>query len=124
MKALKQPGFCGWDIGGAHLKVARCNEHGQLEHVLQLPCALWRGIEELEQTLQHAVERLDCSADTHAITMTGELVDAFRDRQQGVSAILDCVAEKLPVEHCHIYAGADGWLNPAAAKTTGRKWLP
>jgi probable H4MPT-linked C1 transfer pathway protein len=113
---LKQPGFCGWDIGGAHLKVARCNEHGQLEQIIQLPCALWRGIDELRQTLQQALNRLNCASDTHAITMTGELVDAFSHRREGVAAIIDCVTQRLSAERCHIYAGEQGWLAPEQAK--------
>lgn len=116
MCTLKQPGFCGWDIGGAHLKVARCDADGQLEQILQLPCALWRGIEELHQALHQAVSTLDCATDIHAITMTGELVDAFIDRQQGVAAILDSVVRILPVGQCHVYAGNHGWLNPESAK--------
>jgi probable H4MPT-linked C1 transfer pathway protein len=114
---LKQPGFCGWDIGGAHLKVARCDSQGRLEQVIQLPCALWRGIDELQQSLRLAIDSLDCAHDTHAITMTGELVDAFAHRREGVSAIIDCVCQILASQRCHIYAGKQGWLEPEQAKT-------
>ena len=113
---MKQPGFCGWDIGGAHLKVACCDAHGQLTQVIQFPCALWRGIDELKKALQQAIEALDCASDSHAITMTGELVDAFSHRREGVAAIIECVTQLLPVDHCHIYAGEQGWLNPQQAK--------
>lgn len=114
---MKQAGFCGWDIGGAHLKVARCDNQGRLEQVIQLPCALWRGIDELQQSLRQAIDRLDCAQDTHAITMTGELVDAFAHRRQGVRAIIDAVTQLLTSQHCHIYAGDQGWLEPEQAKT-------
>lgn len=113
---MKQPGFCGWDIGGAHLKVARCDNDGRLEKIIQLPCALWRGIDELRQSLQQAVNTLDCANDRHAITMTGELVDAFSHRREGVAAIIDCVTQILPLDHCQLYAGEQGWLNPQQAK--------
>lgn len=113
---MKQPGYCGWDIGGAHLKVARCDKNGQLEQVIQLPCALWRGIEELQLSMQQALRRLDCDRDIHAITMTGELVDAFPHRRAGVSAIIDSVSQILPASNCQIYAAEQGWLTPEQAK--------
>ncbi len=114
---MKQPGFCGWDIGGAHLKVARCDRNGRLQQVIQLPCALWRGIEELQLSMKQAIDSLDCAADRHAITMTGELVDAFQHRREGVNAIIDCVTRLLPVANCHLYAGEQGWLEPEQAKS-------
>jgi probable H4MPT-linked C1 transfer pathway protein len=110
-------GYCGWDIGGAHLKVARCDHHGQLQTVQQYPCALWRGIDELTNTVQRVINELSCENDVHAITMTGELVDAFSNRQQGVEAIVDCVSQWLPASLTHVFAGDRGWLTFAQAKT-------
>lgn len=109
-------GFCGWDIGGAHLKVARCDKDGKLQQVLQFPCALWRGIDELAHSLRQAMTALNCGSDIHVITMTGELVDAFVNRQQGVKAILNCVAGLLPADACRVYAGQQGWLRLEQAK--------
>ncbi len=108
--------YLGWDIGGAHLKVARSNAQGVLQEVLQLPCALWKGIDELHISLEQALSILKSPEATHAITMTGELVDAFAHRAEGVEAILDCVSTVLPVQHCHIFAGNDGWLSIDEAK--------
>lgn len=113
-------GFCGWDIGGAHLKIARCDQRGQLQQVIQIPCALWRGIEELETAMLQAVSLLNCQHDQHAITMTGELVDAFENRQQGVEKILDCIAGILPKASSHIFAGKRGWLTTQQAKVEWR----
>jgi probable H4MPT-linked C1 transfer pathway protein len=48
--------------------------------------------------------------------MTGELVDIFANRRQGVSQILDCVAQFIPEDMSHIYAGELGWLSPDQAK--------
>jgi len=103
--------YLGWDIGGAHLKVARCNSNGKLEEIIQLPCALWKGIDELRLSIEQALSMLDTSAATHAITMTGELVDAFAHRAEGVAAILECVRSLLPTKHCYIFAGKKGWLS-------------
>ena len=44
--------FCGWDIGGAHLKVAYADATGNLLHVFQLPCALWKGIDALNESIR------------------------------------------------------------------------
>lgn len=113
-------GYCGWDIGGAHLKVARCDHNGQLQTVRQYPCALWRGIDELAKVLQQVIDELDCQGDVHAITMTGELVDAFSNRRQGVAAIIDCVSQTLPASLSHVFAGDRGWLTFEQAKSD---WL-
>jgi probable H4MPT-linked C1 transfer pathway protein len=110
MNSNKKIGYCGWDIGGAHLKLARCDHAGNLQQVNQLPCPLWQGIDALRETMQQALSFLDGDY-LHAITMTGELVDAFSERREGVKAILDCVSGLLPVEACHIFAGQQGWLS-------------
>jgi probable H4MPT-linked C1 transfer pathway protein len=112
----QQHRFIGWDIGGAHLKVAVSNDQGELQDVIQLPCALWKGIDELQQSLKQALSIVSADNATHAITMTGELVDAFAHRSEGVQAILDCVSAVLPPAHCHIFAGSDGWLSVNEAK--------
>ena len=106
----------GWDIGGAHLKVARCTHEGKLVQVLQRPCPLWQGIDHLKQAIQLVQQQLGNQNDISAITMTGELVDIFPDRQTGVAHILDCVSEFIPEQNCHVYAGREGWLTPDIAK--------
>lgn len=102
--------FCGWDIGGAHLKVAYADSTGKLQHVFQLPCALWTGIDALKESIRSALAQLPKSIASHYITMTGELVDAFPDRQQGVKAIVECIYDHLNNSEVHFFAGLDGWL--------------
>lgn len=88
----------GWDVGGAHLKVAVLNAQGRLIWVQQVPCPLWLGISHLQvaidQVMQTAMPTLQLKPSaniwqscTHFITMTGELVDLFEHRQQGVAMI-------------------------------------
>ena len=77
----------GWDIGGAHLKAALLDAEGNLLQVLQVPCALWRGLNELEAAIDEVLSQFSISTATHAITMTGELVDLFANRQTGVCEI-------------------------------------
>ena len=114
--SAKNAYFSGWDIGGAHLKVARCDPQGHLIDVIEIACPLWKGIDQLQQAIKTAQQRLSNYDDISAITMTGELVDIFPNRRQGVSQILECVADFIPLEMSHVYAGELGWLSPEQAK--------
>jgi len=105
----------GWDIGGAHIKVARCDSQGHLIHVIQVPCPLWQGIEQLEQAIESVFEQLNNQNDLAAITMTGELVDIFADRQAGVAGILACLSTYIPADNTLVYAAELGWLAPNQA---------
>jgi probable H4MPT-linked C1 transfer pathway protein len=77
----------GYDVGGAHLKVALA-EDGRTIAVAQIPCPLWKGLDALDAALAEA-EPLLARADIHAATMTGELCELFPDRSSGVAAIVD-----------------------------------
>ena len=110
----------GWDIGGAHIKVARCDNNGQLIAVTQVACPLWLGIEQLEQAIETLFLELNNQADHHAITMTGELVDIFTNRQQGVSAILACLANYISPDDMVIYGAELGLITPTQAQ---QSWL-
>ena len=106
----------GWDIGGAHVKVARCDQDGQLVQVIQVACPLWRGIEQLELAIEAVLSQLHNQDDLHAITMTGELVDIFANRQSGVEGILACLANYIDPENTLVYAAEKAWLTPENAK--------
>jgi probable H4MPT-linked C1 transfer pathway protein len=93
----------GWDIGGAHLKAARCRD-GVVTAVRQLPCALWQGLDRLDAAMAEALAAGAPAA--HALTMTGELADLFPDRGAGVRAILG-VARRILDSGVAVYA-ADG----------------
>lgn len=95
----------GWDVGGAHLKAALLDENGSLQQVLQLPCALWRGLAELEDAIDEILSAFAEPIALHVFTMTGELVDLFQSRRQGVQAICAVMDAKLKGEKL-IYAGA------------------
>ena len=104
----------GWDIGGAHLKVAAVDRKAKVLQVVQLPCPLWLGLEHLDHAISLALAEMP-RARLHAITMTGELTDLFRNRAQGVNAIIARVAKQVPVSRTIIYAGPAGFLTPQAA---------
>lgn len=101
----------GWDVGGAHLKAALIGHDGRILKVLQKPCPLWLGIERLQQAVGEVLRELP-AVDLHAITMTGELVDCFASREQGVQAITATMRTLLGATPMLIYAGCAGFLRP------------
>lgn len=105
----------GWDVGGAHLKAARLDGAGRLISARIAPCALWRGLDQLDA----AFDALDEPSARSAVTMTGELVDLFPDRASGVSALVERLVERLGPETA-FYAGSAGFLNAGQAKSEWR----
>ncbi len=117
----------GWDIGGAHIKVARCDSNGELLTVTQVACPLWLGIDQLERAIETLLSDLNNQGDRHAITMTGELVDIFANRQQGVSDILSCLKKYIAPQNTVVYAAELGLITPAHAtqswqQVASRNW--
>jgi len=104
----------GWDIGGAHLKLAQLDGE-TIVAAVQLPCALWRGLDELRRALATALEGHG-NTQRHAVTMTGELVDLFPDRTQGVAGILDVLAEFLPTSATVAYTTDGEFVSTERAK--------
>lgn len=103
----------GWDVGGAHLKAVLLNESGEVQAVVQVPCPLWRGIEQLQSARTAVLHQLHLQRHDvqHAVTMTGELADAFADRASGVAAI---VTEMQRGGQVWFYAG-ERWLQAGQA---------
>lgn len=105
----------GWDVGGAHLKAARLDSTGRVTQAVQLPCPLWQGLEHLHTAMEELRRRLG-HAPLHAVTMTGEMVDLFSDRAEGVSRLVDAIEALLEGGVIRYYAGALGFLDATAAK--------
>ena len=82
-----------------------------IRDVAQVPCALWRGIEALDESLAALPDWARLEA-RHAITMTGELCDAFADRRAGVAELCQWACHRLPGT-MSIYAGRSGFIDPA-----------
>lgn len=101
----------GYDIGGAHLKAAMV-VGDRVTAVVQEPCALWQGLDRLEAAFA-AVGRALGTADRAVATMTGELVDLFATRAEGVAALAKAAERHHP--GVTIYAGADGFVPAASA---------
>ena len=120
----KASNIIGWDIGGAHLKAVLLDAKGEVIDCLQLPCPLWKGLDFLQRAILDVLyqflaspqnipaeagyscakaNKIAASGVCHAITMTGELVDLFENRQQGVCEIAK-LASKILGENCYFYA--------------------
>jgi (4-(4-[2-(gamma-L-glutamylamino)ethyl]phenoxymethyl)furan-2-yl)methanamine synthase len=101
----------GWDIGGAHLKAVLLDEQGAVLQVLQLPCPLWKGLDQLETAITHTLHafKIAPAEAQHAVTMTGELVDLFANRHEGVIAIAT-LAAKLLGKDTMFYAANAGFV--------------
>lgn len=102
----------GYDIGGAHLKAALL-DNGVPIAVEQIPCALWRGVDELHTALDAAFA-ITRQAERHAVTMTGELADVFPDRYTGVARIVEIASAKFGAD-TRFWMGVRGFGDAEAA---------
>ncbi|WP_321801829.1 hydantoinase/oxoprolinase family protein [Caballeronia sp. J97] len=113
----------GWDVGGAHVKVSMATRAGVLADVAQWACPLWQGIAHLERVIDAMFERWPVAADAaarHAVTMTGEMVDLFADRAEGVRTLTRTLAQRLG-PRTMFFAGEAGWLARSACADGWRK---
>ncbi|KIG10199.1 hydantoinase/oxoprolinase family protein [Caballeronia concitans] len=112
----------GWDVGGAHVKVSMARM-GALVDVAQWACPLWQGIAHLERAIECALERWPDATHAsarHAVTMTGEMVDLFPDRAEGVRALTRTLAQRLGPRTL-FYGGESNWLARSACADGWRK---
>lgn len=107
----------GFDIGGAHLKVTRA-EKGRIVAAVTVATPLWQGLGSLASAFNETAS-LHGDANLGAFTMTGELADIFRSRQDGVAALLDEIGLHCPSAAKLIYAGRSGFVDIGEA---GRRW--
>ena len=92
MKNLNQTcSIYGWDIGGAHLKVCQIRniKNKDVIRAVQIKCKLWKGLENLSRAIKEVKNNWSIKeSDYHFFTMTGEMVDLFPSRSDGVKNIL------------------------------------
>jgi len=115
----------GWDAGGAHLKAAAVDSSGLVVAASQRACPLWQGMDRLESAFAETLSTLPPQA-AHAVTMTGELVDLFPNRRDGVNAIAQCCRRVLG-DAVRFWAG-DGFVgfdqvDGAWRKVASANWL-
>ena len=110
----------GWDIGGAHVKACLLAD-GVPRGIAQWPCPLWQGMRHLEEALAQAQARWPSHWNAglaHAATMTGEMVDLFADRADGVARIAAQLACSLGPT-LRLFDAAGDWRGPHEA---ARHW--
>jgi (4-(4-[2-(gamma-L-glutamylamino)ethyl]phenoxymethyl)furan-2-yl)methanamine synthase len=119
---MPSPEVFGWDVGGAHVKVCRTRA-GEVLDVMQWPCPLWQGLEHLDHVLAQAQQRWPLLRQQtpvwHAVTMTGEMVDLFEHREDGVARLAAHLAERLAPGTLRFFAGDLGWCG---AENVSRHW--
>jgi probable H4MPT-linked C1 transfer pathway protein len=102
----------GWDLGGANLKLARI-EGRRAVAAAQVPCPLRQDASKFDAALAEA--RPLCPAGAvHAVTMTGELSDVFRDRADGVAYLVEMM-RKVTDGEAVFYGGRAGFLRDTGA---------
>ena len=101
----------GWDIGGAHLKAAKV-VNGRVEATAQAATPLWLGLDTLHAAFDALKGQLG-GAGAHAVTMTGELCDAFASRREGVAGLAAIAVRHLAPAPARFYAGAAGFVGAA-----------
>ena len=109
----------GWDIGGAHLKAARA-AGGRVLATAQAATPLWLGFDSLHSAFEDLKRDLG-DADLHAVTMTGELCDAFASRREGVVGLAAIAAQHLAPTPIKIYAGAARFVGLDEVEAHGEK---
>lgn len=102
--------YVGWDIGGAHLKVASIDNNGCVNYVNQLATPLWKDFNSLEDAILKIRDQMTQETVRHAITMTAELADIFKDRDTGVKALSRFLAGQFADETYYLYAGDNGLI--------------
>ncbi len=111
----------GWDVGGVQVKAARVESRTDGPPVVRTAVSaleMWRGRDRLPGILRELGEELAIDGATpHALTMTAELSDAFRDKREGVLFVMDSVAEAFPGSD--VFAlDCEGELTPLPAART------
>lgn len=111
---MVEPSAVGWDLGGAHLKAVAADAGGRVAGAWQVPCTLWRGMENLTAAIDQIRPQLQ-GMTRHGLTMTGELVDLFENRADGVGRLAAAAAHSFNSADLRIYAGRDGFHAPSDA---------
>ena len=109
----KQKYYAGWDIGGAHLKMALLNTDGAVIEVSQDMTPIWLGLDSLTTTLAKHKKKFENKEILHAVTTTGELADLFNNRQDGVKALVSCFSNVFDHQTTKVFAGKSGFILPS-----------
>lgn len=103
-----------WDIGGAHLKLARLAAGREFAQITQRATPLWQGPQCLKETMDSLCLELP-ETSYHCVTCTAELVDHWPDRETGLSALVTLVHGQLADCWLRFYAGGQGLVDADTA---------
>lgn len=117
MVAEEKQTVIGWDIGGAHLKMAR-TENGQITHARTVKAPMWLGLDQVRGALDQ-FRPLFQGNPIHVFTMTGELSDGFPSRDAGVRHILDFIKAEFGGDDLQVYGGRAGFVDLSDAYDLG-----
>lgn len=120
----------GWDIGGANTKVVALEQDtaGVASYrATSVACDIRHDPSELRGVLRRMAAEFK-GAVAHAVTMTAELSRAFRTKREGVTFVLDALAEALPGASVSVYTADGTFVTPDEAKadplaTAASNWM-
>jgi len=107
---------CGWDIGGANLKVARV-DHGAVLAARTHPFELQRDPAHLIPLLHDLRDRVGHVDGPHAVTMTAELSQMFRTKREGVRFVVDAVQAAFSSEVVRVFSVDGSFISADDART-------
>lgn len=112
--------YIGWDIGGAHLKMAAVDAQGSVNFARQLATPMWEGLECLTIAMNKLRDLIPDNSVMHVVTMTAELADYFKDRRTGVETLIDFLDKHFEGEEFHLYAGNHGLIKTEDIKSRAK----
>lgn len=111
---MKNISRLGWDIGGAHVKLAAFGQDGRLKAVRIAPCPVWKGEDQLVAALRDLRAEFEPDVPS-AVTMTAEGADLWPDRRSGVIATSALLMRELGGAPLALFAGPEGFVTPDRA---------
>ena len=93
----------GWDIGGAHIKVAEIDFKKKKTKTEQIYSPIWKNINNLKKSIK-LIKKKFKKSDYHAITMTAELSDIFLNRMHGSKYIVKLSSKILEEKKIFFYS--------------------
>ncbi|MCK0208983.1 S-layer protein [Starkeya koreensis] len=99
----------GWDVGGAHVKLAAFGRDGRLKAVRIAPCPVWKGEDQLAEAVRGL--RAEFAPEVaSAVTMTAEVADLWPDRRAGVVGTAAVLMRELGGAPLALFAGPEGFV--------------
>ena len=83
----------GWDVGGVNIKAVQIDSSATphvIKKSINISFEIWRKPDQLACQLIEAANTFDVkSGQTHAVTITAELSDAFRTKREGILFVIN-----------------------------------